>query len=165
MDGLALRLERLGMRGDFAFGEQPEAAPLLASVTLARAAPWKQGDHLEVATDIHPDVSEGQVRFKSLTEGGAALLLEPGGRQAWLWVANLVRHWRLFELTVPAGIEVRGYKRGQELPPLAEPVATMPLNGAQSGVWRLEAAAPLDADQVLASLVAGQGRGEARRER
>jgi len=163
-----VNLERLAERGGFQFGHtEDEPPPRCAwAPVLARPAPWQAGDFVHVATDAHPVGSGGEARFKALNEGAAALLVEPGAERAYLWVASLVRHWRQHELAVPPGVTVRLFVRDVELTPAPEGgPAHASLNGGQSAVWLLESKAPLAADQIMAGLTSGRGRGESRPQR
>lgn len=160
--GLSVRFEKLAESGSFLFGDEAEAAPALAnSVILAHSAPWKLGETVHVATDVHPTASDGAVRFVALNEGAAAVLAEPGGRRALVWVANLTRHYRQYELTLPAGATARVVRRHGELPPVPAGVPVVaPLNGAQSAVMVIDSREPLDPATLVAGLRAGPGRGE-----
>jgi hypothetical protein len=85
--------------------------------------------------------------------------MEPDGRKAYVWVANLTRHYRQYLLDLPSGVKVRTYKRDVEMPPAppGEPANTG-LSGAESAVWILESEKPLDVQVLLGGLRAGKGR-------
>jgi len=159
---LDVELTRLAEKGGFVFEEaQPNASP-----GLMRVAPWATGDFVHVATDIHPQGSDGTVHFKPLREGAAALLLEPGNRKACLWVASLVRHWRQHELKVPPGATVKLFKRDVAMPPVPpKSEAYCSLHGGESAVWVIDSPDPLDPAALLDGLRSGWGRGESRPKR
>jgi hypothetical protein len=154
-------IARLEEKGGFTFnGIKADAAPRAEwSPVLVRPAPWKTGDFVHVATAAYPVGAEGGVHFRALHEGAAALLMEPDGRKAYVWIANLTRHYRQYMMDVPAGAKVRTYKRDVEMPPVppGEP-ANAGLSGAESAVWVLESGQPLDAKALLNGLRAGKGR-------
>jgi hypothetical protein len=159
---LEVKSTRLAERGGFAFGVDDDGI----SPTLARPAPWSAGDYVNVATDIHPADSGGEVYFKPLVEAGAALLVEPGQRKAYLWTASLVRHWRQHALVVPDEASVRLYKRNVEMPPPPSgSKAYCSLMGGESAVWIIESKRPLDPARILQGLQSGWGRGESRPQR
>lgn len=159
---LELKTVRLEENGGFTYGLDPDGL----SPVLQRPAPWKAGDHVNVATDIYPDQSDGTVHFKALNEAAAALLLEPDRRKAFLWVANLTRHWRQHELEVPAESTVRLFKRNVEMPKVPPgSKAYCSLFGGESAVWVIESPKELDPNHVLSQLTSGWGRGEKRPER
>lgn len=159
--GLVLDMECLAERGGFVFGEGTgEAAPRASWYpTLERAAPWQVGDYAYVATVIHPAGAEGEVRVKALVGGAAAALVEPGGRRALVWVANLSRQWQQHLMTIPAGATVRTFMREVEMPrvPPGEPANTG-LLGGQAAVWVVESPNPLTAEGLLAGVTSGKGR-------
>ena len=97
--------------------------------------------------------------MKSAGNGAAAVLLEPEGRKALVWVANLERHFQQFLLDVPPGATVTTFKHGLEMPglPPGEP-ANLGLLGAESGVWLLESKASIDPAALLAGLRVGKRR-------
>lgn len=153
---------RLEEEGGFVYGVDADGI----SPVLQHRAPWKAGHHVNAGTDIHPAASNGTVRFKPLNEAAAALLLEPDGRKACLWVANLTRHWRQHELEVPVGATVRLFKRDVEMPKVPPgSKAYCSLLGGESAVWVIESTGALDPESVLAGLTSGWGRGERRPER
>lgn len=159
---LDLRTVRLAEKGGFEYGVDADGV----SPVLRRPAPWLAGDHVHVATHIHPAGSSGEVHFKALKEAAAALLVEPDRRKAYLWTASLVRHWRQHELEVPPGATVRLFKRDVEMPRVPpDSNAFCSLLGGESAVWVIESPVPLDPDSVLEGLHSGWGRGEARPER
>lgn len=163
--GLALTLERLAEQGGFGFSVDASAAPPRAdwAPQIAKAGPWKAGDRVFVATDARPESADAEVRFRGLAEGAAALAIEPEGTVGWLWIGNLVRHWRRYQAILPAGITVTVYKGDVTLTqPAPGAPCHVPLGGAESAVLRLEGEAPLDAEAILAGLGDGWGRGEAR---
>ena len=159
---LQLDTLRLEESGGFTYGlDSDEVSPV-----LHQQAPWKAGHHVNVATDIHPADSDGIVHFKPLNEAAAALLLEPGRRKAYLWVASLVRHWRQHELEVPTGATVRLFKRNVEMPKVPpNSKAYCSLLAGESAVWIIESPKPLEPKSILAGLTSGYGRGEKRPER
>jgi hypothetical protein len=159
--GLLVDLERLDQRGGFAFamedsGQLPQAA---RTPVLARAAPWSRRDFLHAATIIRPAAARGSVHVKAAGNGAAAVLLEPEGRKALVWVANLERHFQQFLLDVPPGATVTTFKHGLEMPgvPPGEP-ANLGLLGAESGVWLLESKASIDPAALLEGLRVGKRR-------
>jgi len=159
---LDVQTVRLAEKGGFEYGVDTDAV----SPVLRRSAPWLAGDHVNVATHIHPAGSDGKVHFKALKEAAAALLLEPDRRKAYLWTASLVRHWRQHELKVPPGATVRLFKRDVEMPRVPPGSnAFCSLLGGESAVWVIESPVPLDPDSVFKGLHSGWGRGEKRPER
>ncbi len=159
--GLQVELTRLAEQGGFRFGSEDSETPPRAAwfPTLARTAPWEIGDFVQVATVIHPAGAEGTVRVKALTNGAAAVLLEPEGRKAFVWVVNLSRHWQQQLLDLPPGVSARVFKRNVELPPLppGEPAHAGLLAG-EGAVWVLESAQLMDAEVLLTGLRSGKGR-------
>jgi hypothetical protein len=158
---LRVDLERLDQRGGFAFamediGQPPQAA---RTPVLARAAPWSRRDFLHVATIIRPAGADGSVRVKALGNGAAAVLLEPDGRKAFVWVANLDRQFQQFLFDVPPGATITTFKHGLEMPgvPPGEP-ANLGLLGAESGVWLIGSNDPIDPGAVLEALRIGKRR-------
>ncbi len=159
---LAIRLQKLGGQGSWRFGDEAAAAPAGGAVVLAREAPWKTGDGVQVACDVHPAASDSQVVCSAVQDGAAALLIEPDGREAWLWVVNLTRHFRGHELALPPGYRAQVWKRSAALPPPAAGQAVgLPLSAAEGAVARITAAQGIDPAAVLGALHPGWGRGEA----
>lgn len=160
--GLNLRVTTLAERGGFLYGDSAEQPPAAAfGLVLARPAPWRTGDFVNAAIDLAPGDSDGEVAFTPLDEGGAAVLLEPGGKVAWVWVANLVRHWRHHLLTLPEGATATVYRRRAPMPPspAGQPV-TIAVQAAESAVVKVESATPLRASMLLDGVVSSWGRGE-----
>jgi hypothetical protein len=160
--GLHVHLQRLAQQGEFRFGSETGGRSPFAetSAVLAKTAPWRAGDYVHVATDISPVGSPAQVLFKPLFQGAAALLVEPGGHKAYLWIAGLERFERQYLWDLPAGITARAYKWDHtEMPPIppGEPASTG-LLGGESTVWVIESAQPLAPQTILDSLRAGKGR-------
>ena len=165
--GLALTMVKLGDQGGFEFDvETDRPAPQAAwAPQVVRQAPWAVGDYLELATDIAPASSDGVVFFQALNECGAALCVEPSRTSAWLWIANLTRHFRQQFVTLPAGCRATVYKRDIELPPPPAEICVVSLQAGESGVVRLESDTVIQPEAVLAGIQAGWGRGERRPER
>jgi hypothetical protein len=170
--GLQVQLHRLAQEGGFRFasgpldysafrfeklkGERPYAD---TSPMLARPAPWSAGEYVYVATDISPAGSTGQVLFRPLYQGAAAMLVEPGGRRAYLWIVTLERFWRQYLWDLPAGVTARAYKwKHIEMPPVpsGEPANTG-LLGGDGTVWVIESMQQVPAQAILDSLRAGKG--------
>ncbi len=159
--GLRVDIVRLDQRGGFALKPDSITDAPRASWTplLVRPAPWLQGDFANVSTVVRPAGAQGAVQVKALTNGAAAALLEPDGRKAFVWVANLHRQWQQYLLDVPPGVAVRAFKRDVEMPPVppGEP-ANAGLLGGESAVWVLESGAPLEPKTLLDGIRAGKGR-------
>lgn len=145
----------LDQKGGFSFRpeEITEAPRAPWTPLLTRPSPWSSGDFVHVSTVIHPADAEGSVQAKALPHGAAAVLLEPEGRNAFVWITNLDRHSRQFLLDVPSGAQVGTYKRNIDMPgvPPGEP-ANAGLNAAESALWVLQSDRPLDATALLAGL-------------
>jgi hypothetical protein len=157
-----VHLQRLAQQGEFQFGSETGGRSPFAetSPVLARTAPWRAGDYVHVATDISPVGSPAQVLFQPLFQGAAALLVEPGGHKAYLWIASLERFERQYLWDAPAGITARAYKwENTEMPPIppGQPASTG-LLGGESTVWVIESAQALAPQTILGSLRAGKGR-------
>jgi hypothetical protein len=159
--GLQVDLERLDQRGGFAFATQQSGQPPHAPLTpmLSRAGPWSRRDFVHVASVICPAGAEGKVSVKGLANGAAAVLGEPEGRKALVWVVNLERHFQQFLLDVPRGATVVTFKHGVEMPgvPPGEP-ANLGLLGSESGVWLIESKESLDPAALAQRLRTGKGR-------
>jgi hypothetical protein len=159
--GLQVNLERLDQRGGFAFATEEIGQPPQAALTpvLSRAAPWSRRDFAHVASVIRPAGTQGSVHLKALANGAAAVLLEPEGRKALVWVANLERHFQQFLLDVPGGATVATFKHGVEMPgvPPGEP-ANLGLLGSESGVWLIESKELIDPKALVERLRTGKGR-------
>ena len=158
---LKVDLTRLDQRGGFAFstpeiGQPPQAAQ---TPVLSRPGPWSRRDFVHVATVIRPAESDGSVCVKSLDNAAAAVLLEPGGRKAIVWVVNLERHYQQVLLDVPPGATIVAYKHCVEMPgiPPGEP-ANLGLQGSESGIWTLASPEPIDAKALLERLKSGKRR-------
>lgn len=156
--GLQVDLERLDERGGFAFamediGQAPRAA------VLSRSAPWSRRDFVHAATIIHPAKVQGSVHVTALANGAAAVLLEPEGRKATVWVVNLERQFQQFLLDVPAESTITTFKHGVEMPgvPPGEP-ASLGLRGSESGVWLIESKELIDLKALVARLRTGKRR-------
>jgi len=161
---LSLRVVTLAEQGGFLFGDSAEAPPATKyGLVLARSAPWRTGDFVYAAIDLSPADSDGSVAFMALNEGGAAVMLEPSQRVAWVWVANLARHWRHHRLSLPEGATATVYRRHAPMPPTAagQPL-TIAVQAAESAVVRIESPRPLASDELLQRLESSWGRGEAR---
>jgi len=159
--GLQVDLERLDQRGGFAFstaeiGQSPQAA---LTPLLCRAAPWSRRDFVHVATIIHPVGAEGSVHLRPLGNAAAAVIVEPDGRKALVWVANLERHFQQVLLDVRSGAKVTTFKHGVEMPgmPPGEP-ANLGLLGAESGAWVIESSERIDPRALVERLRTGKGR-------
>jgi len=159
--GLQVNLERLDQRGGFAFSTQEIGQPPQAALTpvLSRAAPWSRRDFVHVATLINPAEAQGSVTFKALANGAAAVLLEPEGRKALVWVVNLERHFQQLLMDVPKGATVTTFKNGIEMPgvPPGEP-ANLGLLGSESGVWLIDSQELIDPKALVERLRTGKGR-------
>jgi hypothetical protein len=159
---LRVDLTALEQHGDFAFQpeETGEAAHAGWTPMLVHQAPLATGGFVNVATVIRPASAEGIVQIRAMQHGAVAVLLEPDGRRAYVWAANLYRHFQQYMLDLPRGVEVRTYKRNVELPrvPPNEP-ANLGLQGGESGLWILQSSARLDAAALLSGLKAGKTRG------
>jgi hypothetical protein len=159
--GLSVRLARLEAKGEFSFRALDKEQPPLAEWTpgLAYNGPWLAGDFLHAGVVAAPASAEGSVVLKALPHGAAALLMEASQRKAFLWVANLDRHWQQYLLPVPAGASVKLFRKSVEMPPVpAGAVASAGLQGAENGVWVIESPTPLNSQAILAGLRAGKGR-------
>lgn len=130
-----------------------EAPRLAWTPLLTRPAPWSAGDYINVSTVVRPAGAAGTVQTKGFANGGAALLLEAGGRKVHVWVANLTRGSQHFLMDVPSGTDVRTYKRNVLLPPvpLGQP-AHVGLEGGESAIWVLESLQPINVDALLAGI-------------
>ncbi len=161
---LDVDLIRLDRRGPFQFADARSEAPHLAwAPSLERRAPWAQGDYVHVATDARPAGSDGTVLFGSLKQGAAAILVEPGARQAYLVLAGFGRHWRQHELRLPPGITARVFKRDVELtPPPAGKAVVLTLHGAENAIVSLVSQDPIDPVEVLSRFGPGRSRVEGR---
>jgi hypothetical protein len=159
--GLQVDLERLDQRGGFAFTAQEIGQAPHASLTplLSRPAPWSRRDFVRVATVIRPAGAKGRVHVKPLANGAVAVLVEPGERKAYVWVANLERHLQQYLLDVPADATITTYKHGVEMPgvPPGEP-ANLGLLGVEGGVWVVESKSPIDPKTLVDGLRTGKGR-------
>jgi hypothetical protein len=159
--GLQVDLVCLEQRGGFAMKPQEIGKGPWAAWTplLARSAPWSQGDFVHVATIVRPTGASGSVHLKALPNGAAAVLVEPDGRKALVWVVNLHRHWQQYQLDLPAGVTVHTYKRDVEMPPVppGEPANTG-LIGGESALWIIESDRQLNPEILLSGLRADDGR-------
>ena len=126
---------------------------------LLHPAPWTAGSFVHVATVVRPASADGTVQVRAMRHGAVAALLEPDGRRAYVWAANLYRHVQQYTLDLPGGAAVWTYKRNVELPrvPKNQP-ANLGLQGGEAGLWVLESAVPLDAAALLAGVKAGKSR-------
>lgn len=165
-----LRVEAtlLGEKGGFAFsipegGEPPHASSIPA---VRRPAPWGPGDFVHVGTDMCPSTSDSGIVLRALKEAAAAIMLEPDGRRAHIWVASLTRHLRQHHLLCQTGWTVRVFERDVELtPPLPGERGTVSLHGGESALMEVVCAKPVTAEELAEGLQSGWGRGEARPKR
>ncbi len=157
---LDVDLIRLDRRGPFRFAVTRSEPPHLAwAPTLERRAPWAQGDYVHVATDARPVGSDGAVLFRSLDQGAAAILVEPGALRAYVVLAGFGRHWRQHELRLPPGIAVRVFKRDVELtPPPRGNAVVLTLHGAENAIVSLVSDDPIDPAEVLSGFSSGLSR-------
>ena len=167
--GLSVRVQMLAEKGGFRFGEVSDQQPprLATALLLSRPAPWQAGDFAMCATDAHPATSDTEVRVKLLNEAAAAVMLEPEGRKAYVWIVSLGRHVRQHHLAPVPGVRgVRVFERDVELtPPFPGEQATLSLHGGESGLFELAAADAIGVEDILDALSSGWGRGEARSKR
>ncbi len=157
---LDVDLIRLDRQGPFRFADARSETPHLEwTPTLERPAPWLQGDYVHVATDARPVGSDGAVSFRSLKEGAAAILVEPGARRAFIVLGGFGRHWRQHELRLPPGIAVRVFKREFELtPPPPGQAVVLTLHGAENAIVSLVSDNPIDPAEVLSGFTSGLSR-------
>ena len=167
--GLRVRMQLLAERGGFSFGEVVGQEPphLPTTPVLSRPAPWQTGDFAMCATQARPAASETEVRVKLLNEAAAAVMVEPEGLKAYVWIASLGRHMRQHHLApVPGVSSIRVFERDVELtPPFPDEQAVLSLHGGETGLFELTAARALAAEPIVQALSSGWGRGEARPER
>ena len=166
---LRVRMRVLGERGGFGFAEIDDQEPprIATAPVLVRAAPWQAGDFVMCATDARPAGSDTEVRVKALNEAAAAVMVEPGGARAHVWIASLGRHVRQHHLAPVAGVKsVRVFERDVELtPPFPGEEAVLSLHGGESALFELTADGGLTAEGIVTALSSGWGRGEARPKR
>jgi hypothetical protein len=167
---LSLRFQFGGLRADLAcldqsggFSFQPEQiteAPRESwTPLLVRPAQRASGAFAHVATIVRPANTDGVAAVRSLPNGAAAVLLEPGQRKASVWVVNLHRQMQQYMLVLPKGVKVTTYKHNAEMPPVpsVEP-ANAGLVGGEGAVWVIESDSTLDAQALLSSVSAGKSR-------
>jgi hypothetical protein len=120
---------------------------------LTRPAPWAAGDFINVSTVARPAGAAGSVTTRGFKNGGAAVLIEAGGRKAHVWVANLTRGTQHFLMDVPAGVDVTTYKRNVYLPPVppGQP-AHAGLAGGEAAIWVVESAQPINAEALMTGI-------------
>jgi hypothetical protein len=158
---LKVDLQRLDQRGGFTFATEEIGKPPQASLTpvLSRAAPWSRKDFVHVASVIRPADAKGSVSFKSLGNAAAAVLVDPDGRKAVVWVVNLERHFQQILLDIPPGMTLVTYKHCCEMPGVSpgQP-ANLGLLGSESGIWTIESPEAIDPKALLERLRTGVSR-------
>lgn len=159
--GLRTDLLCLDQGGGFSFQPEKTTEAPRESWTplLVRSAQPPDKAFANVATIVRPANAEGEAEVSALPNGAAAVLLEPGGRKAYVWAVNLHGQMQQYLLDLPAGVKVDTYKRNVEMPsvPPGEP-ANAGLVGGEGAVWVIQSESTIDARALLKGVRGGKSR-------